>query len=237
LFLKSDDPPRDLKRHKDSRRIAMLTLERISSIGSLLYQFLRMFADCFSRRAGRQLLMVYVQGQLSDIQRKNCEAIALTFNKAPRTLQRFLESIKWNEEQLRDRCQQIIARDHAHPGAIGLIDESGTHKSGDHTVGVARQYNGNRGKIENCTTGVHLGYSAPGFQCLLDSRMYLPESWADDPERLKKTTCPRKSSFKPSSRSLWHKSSMPCQTAFRSKRGHSMKLTARMLSFSTGWRN
>ena len=55
----------------------MLSLSKISSIGSLLYQFLRVFSDCFSRRAGRQLLKIYVQGQLSNIQRKNCEAIAL----------------------------------------------------------------------------------------------------------------------------------------------------------------
>ena len=175
----------------------MLTLERISSIGSVLYHFLRMFSDCFSRSAGRQLLKIYVQGQLSDIKRKNCEAIANAFGKPPRKLQRFLEMIKWDEEKLRDRCQQIVTRDHSHDQAIGLIDESGTHKSGKHTAGVNRQYNGNRGKVENCTVGVHLAYSAPGFQCLLDSRMYLPECWADDPVRRKKTTSPMTSSFKP----------------------------------------
>ena len=164
----------------------MLTLERISSIGSQLYQFLRLFGDCFSRTAGKRLLRIYVQGQLARIQRKNCEAIALTFGECPRKLQRFLESFKWDEQKLRDRCQQIIARDHAHSQAIGLIDESGTHKSGKHTVGVARQYNGNRGKIENCIVGVHIGYSAPGFQCLLDSRLYLPQDWASDPVRRKK---------------------------------------------------
>ena len=133
-----------------------------------------------------------MQGQLAKIQRKNCEAIALTFGTAPRTLQRLLESIKWDEEQLRDRCLQQIARDHAHPEAIGLIDESGIEKSGGHTAGAARQYNGHRGKVENCIVGVHLGYSAPGFQTLLDSRLYLPESWTDDPERRKKTTFPTK---------------------------------------------
>lgn len=101
-----------------------------------------------------------------------------------------LESIKWDEEKVRDRCQQIIARDHAHPESIGLIDESGTHKSGNETACVTRQYNGNRGKIENCIVGVHLGYSAPGFQCLLDSRMYMPEGWANDPERRKENYIP-----------------------------------------------
>jgi SRSO17 transposase len=91
--------------------------------------------------------------------------------------------------------------------AIGLIDESGTHKSGSHTVGADRQYNGNRGKIENCIVGVHLAYSSPGFQCLLDSRMYLPKSWAEDDVRLKKTTSLMSSSFKPNNRSRWLRSS------------------------------
>ena len=62
-----------------------------------------MFADCFGRRDARALLRVYVQGQLSSVHRKTAEAIALQFGKAPRTLQRFLESIKWDEEKLRDR--------------------------------------------------------------------------------------------------------------------------------------
>ena len=181
----------------------MMTLSEIKNLGRQLTLFLAMFADCFSSLAGRQLLRVYVKGQLSDIQRKNCEAIALKFGQAPRTLQRFLESIKWNEEQVRDRCQQIIARDHAHDEAIGTVDESGTAKSGSCTAAVARQYNGNRGKVENCTVGVHLGYSIPGFQIIVDSQLYLPEDWANDPERRKKTTFPMRSSFKQSHRLRW----------------------------------
>ena len=170
----------------------MMTLKELKNVGRMLASFLSMFRMCFKSLAGRQLLRVYVQGQLSDIQRKNCEAIALKFGRCPRTLQRFLESIKWDEERLRDRCQEIVVRDHAHPDAIGLIDESGMVKSGHCTAGVGRQYNGNRGKIENCVVGVHLGYSAPGFQTLLDSRLYLPKDWAEDRPRRKKTTYPMK---------------------------------------------
>ena len=62
-------------------------------------------------------------------QRKNVEAIALDQDVPPRTLQRFLESIKWDQARLRNRCQQLIARDHADPEAIGLIDETGTTKA------------------------------------------------------------------------------------------------------------
>ena len=214
----------------------MLTLERISSIGSLLYQFLRMFADCFSRRAGRQLLKVYVQGQLSDIKRKNCESIALTFGKAPRTLQRLLESIKWDEKRLRDRCQQIIARDHAHHEAIGLVDESGTHKSGSCTVGASRQYNGNRGKVENCTVGVHLAYSTPQFHCLLDSQLYLPRVWAEDPLRRKKTTFPKTLSFRPNSRLHLARSTKHYPTASLFLHGQEMRLTAKTPSSSMALR-
>jgi SRSO17 transposase len=180
-----------------------MTLEQISALGRKLTFFLALFADCFGRREGRDLLRVYVKGQLSNLHRKTAEAIALGFNTAPRTLQRFLESIKWDEEQLRDRCQQIIAREHAHGEAIGCVDESGTTKSGQETVGVGRQYNGNRGKVDNCVVGVHLGYSAPGFQVLLDSALYLPEDFANDPARRKKLTSRRRSNFVPSRRSPW----------------------------------
>jgi SRSO17 transposase len=180
-----------------------MTLEQISTLGRKLSLFLALFADCFGRREGRGLLRVYVQGQLSNVHRKTAEAIALQFDTAPRTLQRFLESIKWDEQKLRDRCQQIIASEHAHPEAIGCIDESGTTKSGKETVGVGRQYNGNRGKVDNCVVGVHLSYAAPGFQVLLDSELYLPEAFASDSARRKKHTSPRRSSSAPNHRSPW----------------------------------
>jgi len=180
-----------------------MSIKYIAKLGKLLAQFLTNFACCFARPAGRALLHVYVRGLLSDVQRKNAETIALDQNVAPRTLQRFLESIVWDEPLLRDRCQQIIAAEHASPEAIGCIDETGMAKSGKETAGVKRQYNGNRGKIENCINNVALAYSAPGFDCLLDAQLYLPKEWADDPARRKKTTSPKKWSFKPNRKSRW----------------------------------
>ena len=106
-----------------------MTLKQISALGRKLTLFLALFADCFGRCDARKLLWVYVRGQLSNLHRKTAETIALQFKTAPRTLQRFLESIKWNEEKLRDRCQEIVAQDHAHPEAIGCIDESGVTKT------------------------------------------------------------------------------------------------------------
>jgi hypothetical protein len=75
-------------------------------------------------------LQVYVQGLLSNVQRKNIEAMALELGTAPRTLQRFVESIKWEEKGVRDDSQPLVAREHAHAATIGGLDESGTAKSG-----------------------------------------------------------------------------------------------------------
>jgi SRSO17 transposase len=192
-----------------------MSLQDIAALGKLLAQFLNFFADCFRRPAGRVLLAVYVRGLLSSVQRKNVEAMALAQGKAPRTLQRFLESIAWAEELLRDRCQQVVAKEHADPEALGVIDETGTTKSGPHTAGVKRQYNGNRGKVENCVNTVALSYASADFHCLLDARLYLPQEWASDPERRKKTTSPTRSSSRRSRRSpsIWWLARWPTASA------------------------
>jgi SRSO17 transposase len=163
-----------------------MTLKQIASLGKELAKFLALFVGRFRSRPGFALLQVYVQGLLLNLQRKNIEAMALELGTAPRTLQRFVESIKWDETGVRDDCQQLVAREHAHPQAVGCLDESGTCKSGSHTVGAGRQWLGSRGKVDNGVVGVHLSYSSPGFQCLLDSEVYLPRDWVDDPARRKK---------------------------------------------------
>jgi len=210
-----------------------MTLEQIVALGRKLTLFLALFADCFGRREGRELLRVYVKGQLSNLHHKTAEGMAILHGIAPRTLQRFLESIKWDEEKLRDRCETVVAEQHAHPDAIGCVDESGTAKSGKETVGVSRQWNGNRGKLDNCVVGVHLSYSAPGFQVLLDSTLYLPESWANDPARRKKTTFRKTSSSAPNRRSRGHKSSTRWPWGSVYRLGHSTSCTDAMASFST----
>lgn len=180
-----------------------MTRQQIASLGRELAKFLALFLGCFRSRPGFALLRIYVQGLLSDLQRKNIEAIALEFGKPPRTLQRFVESIKWEETGVRDQCQRLVARDHGHPEAIGCIDESGTAKSGIQTVGAARQWLGSCGKVDNGVVGVHLSYAVPGLACLLDSEIYLPQDWAADPARRKKTTSPTRSCSVPSRRSPW----------------------------------
>lgn len=167
-----------------------MDMARIAGLGKELVLFLKDFAACFGRSDARELLTCYVKGQLSCCRRKSVEPMAIAQKIAPRTLQRFLESVKWDEVKLRDRLQQIVARDHAHPRAIGLIDESGVPKDGQHTAGVARQWCGNLGKVDNCVVAVHTAYVAEDFRCLLDSDVYLTEKWAEDLPRRRKAYIP-----------------------------------------------
>jgi SRSO17 transposase len=146
-----------------------MDVHEIKGMGRRLRKFLDGFGDCFGRSEPREHLYTYVQGQLSDLPRKSVEPMALAAGVAPRTLQGFLSYLHWDEQRLRDRLQRMVARDHAHPRAIGVIDESGNPKKGKHTACVQRQWCGSTGKADNCVVGVHLGYVAGDFQCLLDS--------------------------------------------------------------------
>jgi len=155
-----------------------------------LAAFLKQFDDCFYRSQPRGHLKSYVRGQVSSLQRKSAEPMALLAKTPPRTLQRFISYVHWDEQRLRDRIQWIVARDHAHPQAIGTVDDTGHPKKGAHTAGVQRQWCGNTGKQDNCVVSVHIGYTSGDFQCLLDSDLYLPQSWAQDPERRKQAGIP-----------------------------------------------
>jgi SRSO17 transposase len=162
-----------------------LTMD-VSTIRSMkkdLMQYLSEFDDCFCRRGSRRGLRTYVSGQLSDLPRKSIEPMALDAGVAPRTLQCLITNLPWDDQRFRDKTQRIVARDHSHPQAVGTIDDTGHPKKGTHTPGVQRQWCGNTGKVDNCMVGVHLGYAVEDFQCLLDSTLFLPESWAPDLQR------------------------------------------------------
>ena len=167
-----------------------MDMTQIKGIGKELNAFLSQFDDCFGRSGSRQNLRAYVKGQLSDLPRKSIEPIALAANMSPRTLQCFLSILPWDHQRLRDKLQWNVADEHAHPSAIGVVDDSGNPKKGAHTAGVQWQWCGNTGKTDNCVVGVHIAYVAGDFQCLLDSDVYLPEDWANDSARRKKAGIP-----------------------------------------------
>jgi SRSO17 transposase len=171
--------------------------EQIRGLKPMLTRFLNRFDDCFARGDTRAHLSVYVEGQLSSLERKSVEPIALAAGVPVRTLQEFLSQHRWQEDLARDRLQQIVAKEHAHPHSVGIIDETSFVKQGKKTPGVQRQYLGTVGKRENGVVTVHLAYAADDFHCLLDGELFLPESWAQDPERCRAAKIPETMTYRP----------------------------------------
>jgi SRSO17 transposase len=176
-----------------------MTRSQILSLGMRLAEYLCEFDDCFTRSEPRGHLGSYVKGQLSDLPRKSVEPIADFTGTPRRTLQGFLDWSRWDRCELRDRVQHLVARDHADPRAIGIIDDSGHPKSGNHTACVQRQWCGNTGKIDNCVVSVHLSYASfdTRFRTMLDSDLFLPEHTWNDPARRKEAAIPDDVVYRP----------------------------------------
>ena len=171
--------------------------KQIRGLRPMLARFVKRFDDCFARKDTRAHLAVYVEGQLSDLERKSVEPIALAADVPVRTLQEFLSQHRWQEGLARDRLQQIVAREHAHAHAVGIIDETSFVKQGTKTPGVQRQYLGTVGKQENGIVTVHLAYADDEFHCLLDGELFLPKSWAHDLQRCREAKIPETMTYRP----------------------------------------
>jgi SRSO17 transposase len=176
-----------------------MTTNQILSLGPELALFLGEFSGSFGRTEPRGKLAIYVRGQLGQLPRKSIEPMALAAGVKPRTLQEFLASDLWDEEQLGADVRRLVATEHADPQAIGVIDESGHPKKGDRTAGVSRQYCGNTGKIDNCVMTVHLTYTSfdGEFRTMLDSSLYLPQCWHEDRDRCRDAKIPDDLVYRP----------------------------------------
>jgi SRSO17 transposase len=163
----------------------------------MLTGYLGEFADCFARKDTRAHLRTYLRGQLSNLERKSVEPIADAGGVPVRTLQEFLSQLRWDENRLRDRLQQRVARTHPSDRSVGLIDETSFRKKGTKTPGVQRQYCGNIGKQDNCIVTVHLGYAVDDFHCLLDGELFLPKSWSEDRARCQQAGIPEEMAYRP----------------------------------------
>ena len=175
-----------------------MDVETIQRIRPSLTRYLHEFDGCFVKSASRRHMETYVTGQLSGLQRKSVEPMADAAGVPPRTLQEFLSLFRWDEEAIRDRLQRRVARRHAHPHSVGILDETSFVKKGQKTAGVQRQFCGSVGKTENCVISVHLGYATPDFHTLLDGELYLPETtWHEDRERCREAGIPDDVVYRP----------------------------------------
>lgn len=157
------------------------------------------FSDCFLRSEPRTNFFQYMVGQFSELERKSIEPIAMNIgNGKVRSMQRFISDVMWDANKMLDKYRSMVNEDMGDPNGVVIFDESGFVKKGDNSAGVAKQYCGTAGKVENCQVGVYAAYASPHGYCLLDNNLFIPEKWFTDEytERREKCKFPKNSEFK-----------------------------------------
>jgi SRSO17 transposase len=156
----------------------------------------RRIGPLFARAEARSRAMAYLAGLLSPIERKNSWQLAeITGDPTPYAFQHVLGRADWDPETVRDRLRTYVTDYLGASDAVGVLDETGFLKKGTHSAGVARQYSGTAGRIENCQIGVFLAYATAQGQALLDRELYLPAEWTSDRDRCRQAGVPEHRSF------------------------------------------
>jgi SRSO17 transposase len=178
-----------------------MTPEAMSTLHDELEQFLDEMTFGMGRTERRAAMKAYARGLLLDGERKSLEPIAARISAAPeqaeawrQRLQQAISVADWDQSEVFRRVAVRVG--HELPGISAIVvDDTGIPKKGRHSVGVARQYTGTLGRIENCqvVTSLHLA-SEVGGACV-GARVYLPREWTDDAERLAEVGVPADISF------------------------------------------
>jgi SRSO17 transposase len=138
----------------------------------------------FGRIEPRRRALGYLQGLLGQVERKNSWWLAEQAGElTPDGMQRLLNGAGWDADGVRDDVRDYVVEHLGDPDAVLVLDETGFIKKGTRSAGVARQYTGTAGRIENAQVGVFLAYGTPAGVALIDRDLYLPKSWTDDRAR------------------------------------------------------
>jgi len=151
--------------------------------------FHHQFRHCFLRSEPREHFFNYMVGQFSELERKSIEPMALEVDGGNvRGMQRLISDDVWQEDAMRQTYHDLVTDEMGTPDGVLIFDESGFVKKGKESVGVARQYCGTLGKVENSQVGVFAAYASRHGYALVDKRLFMPEAWfGEDYARVSKS--------------------------------------------------
>ena len=129
--------------------------------------FLRRYLPRFYRQEQRELATLVIQGRLSGLERKTSEPIAYLAGLQRKPVQHFVGAGAWDDEAVMVELRRHVAEQRGDPDAVLVLDPSGFAKTGDASCGVARQWCGRLGKVENCQVGVFLAQGQREFWVIL----------------------------------------------------------------------
>jgi SRSO17 transposase len=161
-----------------------------------LERFVEPFAETLMSPEQGRHAWEYVAGLFSDVKRKNAETIAYFHDQDRQAMQKFIGQAPWDHRPLIGELARQVGTELGEPDGVLVFDPSAFPKQGKASVGVARQWCGRLGKVDNCQVGVYLGYVSRKEHALVDVRLYLNEEWAKDKPRRKQCGVPQEIRFR-----------------------------------------
>lgn len=170
-----------------------------------LEEYFKRIGDVLGNVSRRESFAMYAMGLLGEGERKSIEPIAARACADPKKMDavhqrllHFMVDSRWSDRDVRREAAQYVvsAMSKQLPIEVSIIDDTGFLKQGTHSVGVQRQYTGSAGKITNCQIAVSLSVATRTEHAPIDFELYLPESWANAPERRKEARIPDDVLFK-----------------------------------------
>ena len=164
--------------------------ESFDQVMPRLSTFMALFVETLQGQALPQHAQTYVSGLLSDVEPKNVASIAYHAGQNRLGLQGFIGWADWAEAPLRQTLLAQVGQQLGPGDGVLVFDPAAFPKSGRASVGVARQWCGRLGKVNNCQVAIYLGYVSAQGHTLVDLRLYRPKEWPQDKARLQKAGVP-----------------------------------------------
>jgi SRSO17 transposase len=170
--------------------------EALAGLLERLKEFVRPFAASLKHASQREHAEEYVAGLVSNVKRKNVETIAYLHEQDRQPLQKFIGQKPWEWQPLIGELARQVGAALGERDGILVFDPSGVVKQGKASVGVARQWCGRAGKVDNCQVGVYMAYLSRKEHALVDTRLYLPKEWTKDKKRCRRAGIPKDVRFR-----------------------------------------
>lgn len=175
---------------------AEVSPELLRDLLTRLDAFVEPFSESWHRPEQRRHAAEYMTGLLSKLERKTGEAIAYLHDQQRQGLQKFVGHVPWDHSPLLDTLAGQVGEDLGTPDGVIVFDPSAFAKKGTKSVGVARQWCGRLGKVDNCQVGVFMAYVSAKGHTLINTRLYLPREWTRDRARCKAAGVPKGTRFR-----------------------------------------
>jgi SRSO17 transposase len=182
-------------RLKEMLSQAQVSAEQIDGIMDRLETFVEPFTASLTEPEQQQHTVEYIRGLLSKLEHKTSESIAYLHDQERQGIQKFIGHVTWDHQPLFMILAQQVGAELGEPDGVIVFDPSGFPKKGTKSVGVARQWCGRLGKLENCQVGVYMAYVSRKEHAIVNERLYLPKEWTTDRVRRREAGVPKEIKF------------------------------------------